>query len=132
MPHPGQVRFVIDVIRDLFQKIGLRQKQSSPDYDMFRGEDFLGRVAIVPEKCDFPWVVGVIDPTDAFYAVRELSQRALKLESGERSQEDLDKAYELFLQLMEPGIWAKDSSSGERLELNCLNVEGNEVSWRWT
>jgi hypothetical protein len=131
MPHPDPVRFALDVIGALFQRIGLRKKQSSPDYDMFRGEVFLGRVAIAPEKCDFPWVVGVIDPTDAFDAVRELSQRVLELENGERSKEDLDKAYELFLQLMEPGIWAKDSSSGECLELYCFNVEGNDVSWRW-
>ena len=130
MPRPGPVRFALDIIEDILLRIGLKKKQSSPDYDMFRGEDYLGRVAIVPEKCNFPWVVGVIDPTEAFVAVRELSQRVLELERGERKV-DLDKAYELFLQLMEPGIWVKDLGSGERLDLHCLNVEGNEVSWRW-
>jgi hypothetical protein len=105
--------------------------QSSPDYEMFRGEVYLGTVTIVQKKCDFPWVVGVIDPTDAFDAVRELSRQKLELQSGERSKEELDKAYELFLQLMEPGIWVKNLRSGERLKLLGLNVEGNEVSWRW-
>jgi hypothetical protein len=131
MPHPGLVRFALDVIEDLLQRIGLKKKQSTPEYEIFRGEVYLGRVAVVPEKCDFPWVVGVIDPTEAFDAARELSQRVLEFERGERSTSDLDKAYELFLQLMEPGIWVKDLGSGERLDLHCLNVEGNEVSWRW-
>ncbi len=132
MPHPSPARFVLDVIEDLLGRIGLKKKQSIPHYDLFRGEVYLGRVVIVPEKCNFPWVVVEIDPTVAFDAVRALSQRVLDLERGERSKADLDEAYELLLQLMEPGIWVKDLSSADRLGLHCLNVEGNEVSWRWT
>lgn len=105
--------------------------EPSYDSDIFRGDVHLGKVTLVPEEWNFPWVVGTIDPTDAFDAVRELSERVLELESGERSKEDLNKAYELFLQLMEPGIWVTDVDSGERRDLAGLNVEGNKVSWRW-
>ncbi|UPU35899.1 hypothetical protein M1B72_21055 [Geomonas paludis] len=107
------------------------ENQHSYDYEIFRGDIPLGKVTLVPEEWDFPWVVGRIEPTDAFDVVRELSERVLELESGERSKEDLHKAYELFLQLMEPGIWVKDVDSGERRDLSGLNVEGNKVSWRW-
>jgi hypothetical protein len=107
------------------------KNQPKYDYDMFRGDVLVGKVTLVPEEWDFPWVVGIINPTDAYNSVRDLSERALELESGDRSKDDLNKAYELFLQLMEPGIWVKDVDSGERRDLLCLNVEGKKVSWRW-
>lgn len=115
----------------LFQMFGRKKKLSSPNYEMFRGEEYLGRVTIVQKKCNFPWVVGNVDPTDAFDAVRELIRKRLELQGGQRSKEEQDKAYDLLLQLMEPGIWVKELRSGERLKLLCLNAEGNEVSWRW-
>jgi len=124
MTQPG-------VIEDLLQGTGPKNEQPSPDYLMFRGGVYLGSVTVVPEKCDFPWVVGVIDPTNEFDVARELGQRGLELGCGERTKENLDKVYELFLELMKPGIWVEDVDSGERRDLLGLNVEGNEVSWRW-
>lgn len=131
MPHPGRLRFALDILEELLQTIGLKKKQTSPVFKMYRGEVYLGKVTMIQEKCNFPWVAGKIEPTNAFDEVRELSQRILDLESGERSKVDMDKAYELLLQMMEPGILLRNLSSDEWLKLHTLNIEGNMLAWRW-
>lgn len=95
-------------------------------FRLYRGDDLLGLIQLVPELCDFPWYGGLLDPEPAFAPYASLFQQELQLLEDER----MDEWGQVLAQIEGPGLSLVSLKSGTRVTGFLLHIEGMEVRWR--
>jgi len=95
-------------------------------FKLYRGDDLLGLIQLVPEPCDFPWYGGLLSPEPAFASYAPLFQQELQL----LRDENMDEWGQVLAQIEGPGLSLVPLKSGIPVTDFLIHIDGLEVTWR--
>lgn len=95
-------------------------------FKLYRGNELLGLVQLVPQLCDFPWYGGLLEPAPAFAPYAPLFQQELAMLREER----MDEWGEVLAQIEGAGLSLVPLKSGIRVTDFLIHIDGLEVTWR--
>ncbi|MFT4242361.1 MAG: hypothetical protein QM569_08765 [Acidovorax sp.] len=95
-------------------------------FKLYRGDDLLGHIQLVPELCDFPWYGGVLEPEPAFAPYAPLFQQELQL----LAEEKMDEWGQVLGEIEGPGLSLVPVKSGVPISDFLIHINGVEVTWR--
>lgn len=96
-------------------------------FELLRGGTVLGVVTLEGRECDFPWLVGRLEPSAAYAAIQPLFaelDRVLEAEGFD------DESAALHERVMGPGVQMRPLPDGAVSEVLGLSISGARVSWR--
>lgn len=95
-------------------------------FNLYRGDELLGLIHLVPELCDFPWHGGLLEPEPAFAPYAPLFQQELQLLGEER----MDEWGQVLVAIEGPGLRLVPLKSGIAMTGFLIHIDGMEVTWR--
>jgi hypothetical protein len=99
----------------------------SRQFVLLRGGVVLGVVTLDPAESDFPWLVGRLQPSPAYDAVRPLFEEMDRMIATEGFNDESGALHE---RIMAPGVNMRVVEDGELVEVTGIHISGSRVSWR--
>lgn len=95
-------------------------------FNLYRGDELLGLIYLVPELCDFPWYGGLLEPEPVFARYAPLFQQELHLLGEER----MDEWGQVLGEIEGPGLSLVPLKSGVAVNDFLIHIDGMQVTWR--
>lgn len=93
---------------------------------LYRGSDFLGKIVLRAELCDFPWYGGEFEAEPAFAPLEDLFREELRL----LGEEDMDAWSEVWRQIDRPALRLEFAGSGAPVLDFLIHIESGIARWR--